>query len=85
MNHDKIHEVVILGAGHTGMLTATRLARRTRRLPVRITLVNPSARFTERLRMHQVAAGQELAHHSIPVGHTGSPGASRRWPRRVAP
>ncbi|MCP9619566.1 FAD-dependent oxidoreductase [Nocardia otitidiscaviarum] len=72
MNHDEIHEVVILGAGYTGMLTAARLARRTRRLPVRITLVNPSARFTERLRMHQVAAGQELAHHSIPTVLDGS-------------
>ncbi|WP_431958175.1 NAD(P)/FAD-dependent oxidoreductase [Nocardia lijiangensis] len=60
------HRIVILGAGYTGMLAAVRLARRTRRLPVRITLVNPSARFTERLRMHQIAAGQELADHRIP-------------------
>ncbi|WP_255284354.1 hypothetical protein [Nocardia amikacinitolerans] len=48
------------------MLAAVRLARRTRRLPVRITLVNPSDRFTERLRMHQIATGQELADHRIP-------------------
>ncbi|MGV9615223.1 NAD(P)/FAD-dependent oxidoreductase [Nocardia xishanensis] len=60
------HRIVILGAGYTGMLAAVRLARRTRRLPVRITLVNPSARFTERLRMHQIAAGQELADYRIP-------------------
>ncbi|MET8779684.1 FAD-dependent oxidoreductase [Nocardia sp. NPDC004654] len=60
------HRIVILGAGYTGMLTAVRLARRTRRLPVRITLVNPSDRFIERLRMHQIAAGQELADHRIP-------------------
>ncbi|MFD0362217.1 NAD(P)/FAD-dependent oxidoreductase [Nocardia sp. GCM10030253] len=58
--------IVILGAGYTGMLAAVRLARRTRKLDVRITLVNPSARFTERLRMHQIAAGQELADHRIP-------------------
>ncbi|NGO76496.1 FAD-dependent oxidoreductase [Streptomyces sp. YC504] len=56
------HRIVVLGAGYTGMMTAFRLARRTRRTPgVRITLVNPSPRFTERLRMHQIAAGQELA------------------------
>ncbi|MEU5762026.1 FAD-dependent oxidoreductase [Nocardia sp. NPDC047648] len=61
------HRIVILGGGYTGMLAAVRLARRTRALDVRITLVNPSARFTERLRMHQVAAGQELADHQIPA------------------
>ncbi|MEU4769344.1 FAD-dependent oxidoreductase [Actinosynnema sp. NPDC023794] len=67
------HHVVVLGAGYTGMFAAIRLARRTRRTGVRITLVNPSARFTERLRMHQVAAGQELAHFRIPhlVAGTG--------------
>ncbi|MEV0172881.1 FAD-dependent oxidoreductase [Streptomyces sp. NPDC050803] len=60
------HRIVVLGAGYTGMLAAVRLAHRTRRTGARITLVNPSARFTERLRMHQVAAGQELADHRIP-------------------
>ncbi|MEV5748275.1 FAD-dependent oxidoreductase [Actinoallomurus sp. NPDC052308] len=60
------HRVVVLGAGYTGMLAAIRLAHRTRRTGVRITLVNPSARFTERLRLHQTAAGQELADHRIP-------------------
>ncbi|MFD6103633.1 NAD(P)/FAD-dependent oxidoreductase [Nocardia salmonicida] len=60
------HRIVVLGAGYTGMLAAIRLARRTRKLDVAITLVNPSARFTERLRMHQIAAGQDLAHHDIP-------------------
>lgn len=59
------HHVVVLGAGYTGMFAAIRLAHRTRRRGVRITLVNPSARFTERLRMHQLAAGQELAHLRI--------------------
>lgn len=60
------HHVVILGAGYTGMLAAIRLAHRTRRTDVRITLVNPSTRFTERLRMHQIATGQRLADHRIP-------------------
>lgn len=66
MSTKQVHEIVILGAGYTGMLTAARLSQRTRRLPVRITLVNPSARFTERLRLHQVAAGQELRNFHIP-------------------
>src|SRR3954469_9714322 len=60
------HQIVILGAGYSGMMCAIRLAHRTRRRSVRITLVNPSARFTERLRLHQVAAGQELADLQIP-------------------
>ncbi|MFE7954093.1 NAD(P)/FAD-dependent oxidoreductase [Streptomyces sp. NPDC057413] len=60
------HRIVVLGAGYTGMLAALRLARRTRRTGVRVTLVNPSDRFTERLRLHQLAAGQELADHRIP-------------------
>jgi NADH dehydrogenase len=58
--------VVILGAGYTGLMAALRLARRTRHRRTRITLVNPAERFTERLRMHQIATGQELAHYSIP-------------------
>ncbi|WP_067987880.1 NAD(P)/FAD-dependent oxidoreductase [Nocardia caishijiensis] len=61
------HRIVVLGAGYTGLLAAVRLARRTRKTNVHITLVNPSARFTERLRMHQIAAGQKLAHHDIPT------------------
>ncbi len=62
------HEIVVLGGGYTGMLAAVRLARRTRRMAgrIRITLVNPSDRFTERLRMHQIAAGTALADHRIP-------------------
>ncbi|MGW2746845.1 NAD(P)/FAD-dependent oxidoreductase [Streptomyces sp. NPDC001450] len=60
------HRVVVLGAGYTGMLAAIRLAHRTRRTGVRVTLVDPAARFTERLRMHQAATGQDLAEHPIP-------------------
>ncbi|MBB4983876.1 NAD(P)/FAD-dependent oxidoreductase [Streptomyces nymphaeiformis] len=59
------HRIVVLGAGYTGMFSAIRLAHRTRRTGVEITLVNPSGRFVERLRMHQIAAGQELPHHRI--------------------
>ncbi|MGW5112991.1 NAD(P)/FAD-dependent oxidoreductase [Nocardia sp. NPDC004123] len=66
------HRIVVLGAGYTGMLAAIRLARRTRKLDAHITLVNPSERFTERLRMHQIAAGQELADHRIPELLAGS-------------
>lgn len=66
MDTTETHDIVVLGAGYTGMLATVRLAYRTRKRRVRITVVNPSDRFTERLRMHQVAAGQELADHRIP-------------------
>ena len=56
----KEHRIVVVGAGYTGMMCAIRAARRTRRNGGRVTLVNPSPRFTERLRMHQIATGQRL-------------------------
>jgi hypothetical protein len=56
----------VLGAGYTGMTAATGLARRTRNHDVTVRLVNPAARFTERLRLHQVASGQPLAELQIP-------------------
>ena len=60
------HRILVLGAGYTGMLAAIRLSHRTRRTGASVTLVNPSDRFTERLRLHQTAAGQRLADHRIP-------------------
>lgn len=61
-------KIVVLGAGYAGLMTAVSLAGRTRgRADVRITLVNPSERFTERLRLHQVASGQEAADLRIPT------------------
>lgn len=60
------HRVVVVGAGYTGVFAAVRLAHRARRSGVQVTLVNPSSRFVERLRMHQIAAGQELVDFQIP-------------------
>ncbi|WP_067834967.1 NAD(P)/FAD-dependent oxidoreductase [Nocardia lijiangensis] len=65
MSTTTAHEIVVLGAGYTGLIATARLARYTRKLNTRITLVNPSPRFTERLRMHQVATGQELTDFQI--------------------
>jgi NADH dehydrogenase FAD-containing subunit len=61
------HRIVVLGAGYTGMMAALQAARRTRRLRGRVTLVNPSSRFVERLRMHQLASGQPLRQVEIPA------------------
>jgi NADH dehydrogenase len=62
-----MHKIVILGAGYAGMTAAVSLVGRTKkRDDVRITVVNASERFTERLRLHQTATGQELAELRIP-------------------
>ncbi|WP_078871826.1 NAD(P)/FAD-dependent oxidoreductase [Streptomyces sp. NRRL S-337] len=60
------HRVLILGAGYAGMAAAIQLgARYARRENVQVTLVNAQERFTERLRLHMTATGQQLAELSI--------------------
>ncbi|MFE1728679.1 NAD(P)/FAD-dependent oxidoreductase [Streptomyces bacillaris] len=54
------HRIVVIGAGYAGAIAAGRLARRLRREDVAITLVNAEPDFVERVRMHQLAVGQEL-------------------------
>jgi NADH dehydrogenase FAD-containing subunit len=54
------HRIIVLGAGYTGAFAAGRLAKRLRREDVAITLVNAEPDFVERVRMHQLAVGQNL-------------------------
>ncbi|MFI5677290.1 NAD(P)/FAD-dependent oxidoreductase [Streptomyces cellulosae] len=54
------HRIVVLGAGYTGAAAAGRLARRLRPEDAAITLVNAEPDFVERVRMHQLAVGQNL-------------------------
>ncbi|NEB40628.1 FAD-dependent oxidoreductase [Streptomyces sp. SID14515] len=54
------HRIIVIGAGYTGASAAGRLARRLRSEDVSITLVNAEPDFVERVRMHQLAAGQDL-------------------------
>ncbi|MEU6919215.1 NAD(P)/FAD-dependent oxidoreductase [Streptomyces olindensis] len=54
------HRIVVLGAGYTGATAAGRLAKRLHREDVAITLVNAEPDFVERVRMHQLAVGQDL-------------------------
>ncbi|GAA2497406.1 NAD(P)/FAD-dependent oxidoreductase [Streptomyces gobitricini] len=54
------HRIIVLGAGYTGATAAGRLARRLHRDDVAITLVNAEPHFVERVRLHQLAAGQDL-------------------------
>ncbi|WP_327583050.1 FAD-dependent oxidoreductase [Nonomuraea sp. NBC_00507] len=58
-------DILVLGGGYTGIAAAIRVAVRTQRIGGKVTLVNASARFTERLRLHQTAAGEKLADHSL--------------------
>jgi NADH dehydrogenase len=56
------HRIIVLGAGYAGASAAGRLAKRLHPEDVRITLVNAEPDFVERVRNHQVAAGQVLKH-----------------------
>ncbi|MFF1956438.1 NAD(P)/FAD-dependent oxidoreductase [Streptomyces sp. NPDC058220] len=81
------HEVLVLGAGYAGLSAAIQLAARTRkRGDLRVTLVNPYDTFTERLRLHMTATGQETAEMNIPelLDGTGA-GFVRGWVTAVDP
>ncbi|MDX3573252.1 NAD(P)/FAD-dependent oxidoreductase [Streptomyces sp. ID05-47C] len=52
--------IIVLGAGYAGAIAAGRLAKRLHREDVTITLVNAEPDFVERVRMHQLAVGQDL-------------------------
>ncbi|MEV4230490.1 FAD-dependent oxidoreductase [Streptomyces bobili] len=52
--------IIVLGAGYAGAIAAGRLAKRLHSEDVTITLVNAEPDFVERVRMHQLAVGQDL-------------------------
>ncbi|MFC7330896.1 NAD(P)/FAD-dependent oxidoreductase [Marinactinospora rubrisoli] len=54
------HHVVVVGAGYAGLTAARRLARARGTGELRVTVVNADDRFVERIRLHQLAAGQSL-------------------------
>ncbi|MEW2353574.1 FAD-dependent oxidoreductase [Spirillospora sp. NPDC029432] len=54
------HRILVLGAGYAGAYAAGNLARRLSPADTEITVVNAEPGFVERLRLHQLAAGQEL-------------------------
>ncbi|GGP03873.1 FAD-dependent oxidoreductase [Nonomuraea glycinis] len=54
------HRIVVLGAGYAGAYVAGNLARRLSPADTEITVVNAVPDFVERLRLHQLAAGQEI-------------------------
>lgn len=54
------HRIVVLGAGYAGAYVAGTLARRLSPADAEITVVNAVPDFVQRLRLHQLAAGQEI-------------------------
>ncbi|MFD4351038.1 NAD(P)/FAD-dependent oxidoreductase [Nocardia sp. NPDC058518] len=59
------HRIVVLGAGYAGAFSAGYLARQIHSDDFEITVVNAEPDFVERLRLHQLAAGQDLRHRPL--------------------
>ncbi|MEU0314558.1 FAD-dependent oxidoreductase [Nocardioides sp. NPDC006273] len=60
----ELTDIVIIGAGYGGMYAARSLRRRLRGR-ARITVINRSEDFVERIRLHQYATGQHLREVSL--------------------
>ncbi|MFE3443040.1 NAD(P)/FAD-dependent oxidoreductase [Nocardia sp. NPDC059180] len=59
------HRIVVLGAGYAGAFSAGYLARQLHSDDFEITVVNAESDFVERLRLHQLAAGQDIRHRPL--------------------
>ncbi|MEU3271364.1 FAD-dependent oxidoreductase [Saccharomonospora sp. NPDC006951] len=59
------HRIVVLGAGYAGAFSAGYLARQLHSDDFEITVVNAEPDFVERLRLHQLASGQDLRHRPL--------------------
>lgn len=59
------HRIVVLGAGYAGAFAAGNLARRLSPADTEITVVNAGPDFVERMRLHQLASGQDLAFRKL--------------------
>lgn len=53
-------QVIVLGGGYAGVMTANRLQQRD---DVEVTLVSPGEDFVDRIRLHQLATGTHTARH----------------------
>jgi NADH:ubiquinone reductase (H+-translocating) len=66
------HRIVVLGSGYTGAHAAGRLARRLHPDDTEITVVNAEPDFVERVRMHQLATGQDLRRRPLSDIYAGT-------------
>ncbi|MFE5856579.1 NAD(P)/FAD-dependent oxidoreductase [Streptomyces sp. NPDC056500] len=69
-------QIIVLGAGYAGLLAALRLAPHAR-----VTLVDPTDRFTERVRQHELVA--RPATNDLPLASLLRGTGVRHLPRRV--
>ena len=60
------NQILVLGGGYTGIVTAARLARLVRADDASVTLVTEHATRDERMRWHQLAAGE--SYPLLPIG-----------------
>ncbi|MEW1588483.1 FAD-dependent oxidoreductase [Micromonospora vinacea] len=66
------HRIVVLGAGYAGAMAAGRLAKRLHADDTEITVVNADTDFVERVRMHQLATGQDLKRRPLSQVYAGT-------------
>ncbi|MGX1545245.1 NAD(P)/FAD-dependent oxidoreductase [Streptomyces adustus] len=59
------HRIVVLGAGYAGAYAAGNLARRLSPADIEITVVNAEPDFVERMRLHQLASGRDIAFRGL--------------------
>lgn len=59
------HRIVVLGAGYAGAFAAGNLGRRLSPADTEITVVNAVPDFVERMRLHQLAIGQDLTFRKL--------------------
>ncbi|MFA0839411.1 NAD(P)/FAD-dependent oxidoreductase [Streptomyces rochei] len=59
------HRIVVLGAGYAGAFAAGNLARRLSPADAEITVVNAAPVFVERMRLHQLATGQDVVFREL--------------------
>ena len=73
--------VVVLGAGYAGQMATARIAKR--RPDARLTVVDASPVFVERIRLHQIAGGGRVASRRmtdvLPRGATFVEGRATSW------
>ncbi|MFJ9733344.1 NAD(P)/FAD-dependent oxidoreductase [Streptomyces sp. NPDC101171] len=66
------HRIVVLGAGYAGAFAAGNLARRLSPADTEITVVNAVPDFVERMRLHQLAIGQDLTFRKLTAVFAGT-------------
>lgn len=72
-NRSPKHRIVVLGAGYAGSYAAGILARRVSSKDVDIIVVNAEPDFVQRLQLHRIAAGQEIAAPQLSEVFAGTP------------